>query len=69
MALDNPDRNFQLLGEACFLVGLHTDSGQKKAWGWYNRKLIYGFPIPGTCHPKVCVNDLRDKVNKSGRHG
>jgi hypothetical protein len=69
MSLDNPDRNFQLLDEACFLVGYDTESERKKVWGWLRRGLIYGYKIPGTCHSKVCANDLRDKIDRTGRHG
>jgi tetrahydromethanopterin S-methyltransferase subunit F len=67
MSEHNPDRDYQFRGQACFLVGYNTVSDQQKAWRWYRDGEIYGRKIGGRI--QLCVNDLRDKVNKTGRHG
>jgi hypothetical protein len=69
MAKDNPDRDFQPRLRACGLVGLDLQCEQNKAWRWFRRGLIYGYYVDGTSQLMLCVNDLRDKVNKTGRHG
>jgi hypothetical protein len=64
---NNPARNYQSIYRACCLVGLHSTSDYKKAWKWFKLKKIYGRKPDGV-HVELCVNDLRDKVNKTGRH-
>jgi hypothetical protein len=69
MAKNNPDRDFQPRLKACGLVGLDLQCEQNKAWRWFRRGRIYGYYVDGTSQLMLCVNDLRDKVNKTGRHG
>jgi hypothetical protein len=64
---NNPARNFQRLMTGCADVGYDTDSQYKKVWRWCDRKTIYAIK-PDGIHYWPCLNDLRDKVNKTGRH-
>jgi hypothetical protein len=64
----NPDRDWQTVLSACCAVGVNGKSDEKKVARWYRLKKIYGLKIDDRGHFVVCVNDLRDFLNKTGRH-
>jgi hypothetical protein len=66
---NNPSRNYQNIHLACFLAGLHGKSDYQKAWKWFKQRKIYGYYLDDGVHIELCVNDLRDKAKKTGRHG
>jgi hypothetical protein len=65
---DNPARDYQTVFAACLAVGLKGKSDYKRVSKWYRLGKIYGRDIDDKGHFKICVNDLRDFLNKTGRH-
>lgn len=63
---DNPARDYKWLKDACADVGYSTLREEKRVRKWLSRKQVYGHYI-GT-HPVICINDLRDKIARTGRH-